>query len=94
MNKLLSLTIMVSVLSVFGVGAMERSEGAAYPQLTQQEFDAQLRQQREARTREAREQMRLEREQQRRGARRNLNPELELYDPNRGEGAYPVDPNL
>lgn len=82
---------MVSMLSVFGVGAMEHP---AYRQLTQQEFDAQLRQQREARTREAREQMRLERKQQRRGARRNLNPELELYDPNRSEGAYPVDPNL
>lgn len=88
MNKLLSLTIIISMLSVFCVGAMDRPEGAVYQTLTPQQVAELLRRERDERIRAARERQEAERNlQPNPHARRQLFPRAQ-------EGREGTDPHL
>lgn len=87
MNKVFSLIMFFLMSSVCCISAMERGEGAVKrSRPTQIELDALLKRQRES----AKKKQRLNREDNLL-VRRNLSAELELYEPNRGEDARPVN---
>lgn len=93
MNKLLSISILFLIIPCAYTLGMDQAEGAAHQQITQRDLDQRLaRQREEGRIRRQREN-RNNRENNP-PARRNLGVEFDLYQPNRGEGAYPVNNDL